>query len=69
MYTENYKLKNPSTGNIEAIFQGYNDCGNEIWLTPNGIEICTFEGFTNDGWLTWSQNLQDFASVVKNVLN
>ena len=64
MFNENYHLIHPQTKELVAIFQGYNDYGSEVWLTPNGIEQCTFEGFTDDGWTKWSQPTDQFANLV-----
>ena len=63
MFNEGHKLVHPATGELVAIFQGYMDTGSEVWHTPNGIEHCNFEGFTDDGWTKWSQRIEDFANV------
>lgn len=59
-YAMGYQLLHPHTDELIAIFQGYSDRGSEVWLTSNGIEHCTFEGFTHDGWTRWSQSMHDF---------
>lgn len=64
MYKAGYKLVHPVTDELVAIFEGYSDSGSEVWRTPNGIENCTFEGFTDDGWTKWSQNIDEFSNSV-----
>lgn len=65
MYQTGYELIHPDTNELHAIFEGYTDTGEEIWRTPNGIETCTFEGFTDDGWCQWSQSVQEFREQVQ----
>lgn len=67
MYSEGFNLTHPTTGEVVGIFQGYLDTGTEVWLTANGIEQCKFEGFTDDGWTKWSQNVTEFAKVISEI--
>lgn len=65
MFVDGYNLIHPVTGERVAIFQGYTETGQEMWLTSNGIECCKFEGFTEDGWTKWSQSIDAFCKVVE----
>lgn len=62
-----YHLIHPTTGELVATFQGYTDTGSEVWLTVNGLECCNFEGFGDNGWVRWSQSIDDFKTIVENV--
>jgi hypothetical protein len=63
MYQAGFNLTHPVTNEQVAVFQGYSDTGEEVWLTTNGIELCKFEGFTADGWTKWSQSVEEFIGV------
>ena len=66
-YEVGYKLIHPESGACEAIFAGYTDDGDETWFTGDKVETVTFEGFKEDGWLSWCQNIEEFVKHVEKV--
>jgi hypothetical protein len=68
MFNQGYKLVHPSTKECVAIFLGYSDTGSEVWITVNGIEHCTFQGFTDDGATLWSQSVEAFSKIATELL-